>query len=58
MSDFISSNCILKEFSTSLVKESFGFSCGDPDLDEFFLKDAETYRSALMGKNLLFCIEK
>lgn len=50
MSDFISSNCILKEFSTSLVKESSGFSCGDPDLDEFFLKDAETYRSALMGK--------
>ena len=41
MSDFISSNCILKEFSTSLVKESSGFSCGDPDLDEFFLKHTD-----------------
>lgn len=57
MSDFISSNCILKEFSASLVKESSGFSCGDPDLDEFFLKDAETYRSALMGKTYCFVLK-
>ncbi len=54
MSDFISSNCILKEFSASLVKESSGFSCGDPDLDEFFLKDAETYRSAPDLRQLIF----
>lgn len=38
MSDFISSNCKLKEFTVELLKGSSGFSCGESDLDEFFIK--------------------
>ena len=54
MSNFISSNCILKEFTDELLKRSSNFSCGDKDLDEFFQKDAETYRTTLMGKSYCF----
>lgn len=57
MSDFISSNCKLKEFTVELLKGSSGFSCGESDLDEFFQKDAETYRTTLMGKTYCFVLK-
>lgn len=57
MSDFISSNCMLKEFTVELLRESFGFSCGDSDLDEFFQNDAETYRTTPMGKTYCFVLK-
>ena len=50
MNNFITTNCILKEFTAELLKRSSNFSCGDKDLDEFFHNYAETYRTNLMGK--------
>ncbi len=33
------------------------FSCGDEDLDEFFVKDSLLYRKKLLGKTYLFCLK-
>lgn len=57
MNNFITTNCILKEFTAELLKRSSNFSCGDKDLDEFFHNDAETYRTNLMGKTYCFVLK-
>ena len=37
--------------------ESFKFSCGDKDLDNFFLHDAVKYERQLLGKTYLFRLD-
>ena len=36
--------CTMIELSEDIVSQGVSFSCGNPDLDEFFLKDAPLYR--------------
>ena len=47
---FIRDNCTLFPHSDELFK----FSCGDKDLDDFFLNDAIKYERQLLGKSFCF----
>lgn len=53
---FLIDNCSVFPH-TEVIKQSRLFSCGDKDLDEFFLYDAEKYESQLLGKSYCFCLD-
>jgi len=40
-----------------MLKQSQPFSCGDKDLDDFFLHDAAKYERQLLGKSYCFCLK-
>ena len=47
---FLLDNCTV----SPLYGEMLNFSCGDKDLDDFFLYDAEKYERQLLGKSYCF----
>lgn len=51
-------NCTVEELTREAISESIPFSCGNFDLDEFFLKDAPLYRAQLLGKTYCFRLDK
>jgi len=50
---FLLNNCTVLSHTGGMLK----FSCGDKDLDEFFLLDAAKYERQLLGKTYLFCLD-
>lgn len=50
-------NCTLAELSKEVIAQGVAFSCGNADLDEFFLKDAPLYRAQLLGKTYCFRLD-
>ena len=51
---FLDENCILDVLTESILIQSDPFSCGDDDMDEFFLKEALDYTRYRMGKSYCF----
>lgn len=49
---FLEDKCSL--FSVMTPEEIEGFTCGDHDLDEFFIKDSFAYSRELLGKTYCF----
>lgn len=43
-------NCTMMQLSEEVFANCEAFSCGNPDLDDFFLNDARKYAEELMGK--------
>lgn len=50
-------NCTIAELTKETIQESEDFTCDNPDLDEFFLKDAPLYRLQLLGKTYCFRLD-
>lgn len=55
---YLSENSIFTPLTPKLLEESSGFSCGNADLDEFFLNDSVGFSEDLFGKTYCFCSTK
>ncbi|MGN1213883.1 MAG: GNAT family N-acetyltransferase [Bacteroidaceae bacterium] len=56
---FIADNCIFEVLTQEVLSKCYPFTCGeDPDMDEFFQKDALTYARRRIGKSYCFRLEK
>lgn len=51
---FLESNCLRTALTPSILAFSNSFSCGNEDLDSFFIKGAFKYSQQLMGKTYAF----
>ena len=51
---FLLDSCKVFPHTDEMLKHSRLFSCGDRDLDDFFLNDAEKYERQLLGKSYCF----
>ena len=51
---FLESNCIRTVLTPAVLECCNQFSCGNADLDAFFLNDAVRYSQQLMGKTYAF----
>ena len=51
---FLEVNCSIFPHTAGMLQESQPFSCGDKDLDDFFLHDAFKYEQQLLGKSYCF----
>ena len=54
---FLIDKCSVFPHTEQMMKQSRSFSCGDKDLDEFFLCDAAKYELQLLGKSYCFCLD-
>ena len=43
-------NCVMMQLSDEVFDNCENFTCGNPDLDDFFMHDASKYADELMGK--------
>jgi GNAT superfamily N-acetyltransferase len=54
---FLSNNCKIFPHTGEMLKQSRTFSCGDGDLDDFFLHDAVKYEQQLLGKSYCYRLD-
>jgi len=54
---FLLDNCSVFSLTEERLKQGRPFSCGDKDLDDFFLHDAEKYEHQLLGKSYCFRLD-
>jgi len=47
---FLQDNCSVFSLTEERLKQGRPFSCGNKDLDDFFLNDAAKYELQLLGK--------
>ena len=52
--NFLEESCTFYTLTPELIESSNQFDCGHSDLNEFFLKDAESYANQLLGKSYCF----
>jgi hypothetical protein len=52
---YLDDYCLLNRLSS--LEELAGFSCGDQDLDDFFIHDCLDYSKQLLGKTYYYCLE-
>lgn len=50
--------CIFLPLTSDTIASCKPFSCGNNDLDEFFLKDAPFYSQQMLGKSYCFVLEE
>ena len=43
-------NCVMMQLSDEVLANCEAFTCGNADLDDFFMNDAKRYADELMGK--------
>ena len=51
---FLLDNCKVFSHTDEMLQQSRPFSCGDKDLDDFFLYDAVKYERQLLGKSYCY----
>ena len=54
---FLIDNCSVFPHTGEILKQSRPFSCGDKELDNFFLHDAEKYEEQLLAKSYCFRLD-
>ena len=54
---FLLEKCKLKKLDDEILKSCYPFTCGDEDLDDFFLHDAMRYKAELLGKTYCFVLD-
>lgn len=54
---FLIDNCMFSELTEQILLSSQPFTCGNLDLDDFFLNDAVRYANFLMGKTYCFRLQ-
>jgi GNAT superfamily N-acetyltransferase len=51
---FLEKSCSLTKFDSETLAQCQPFSCGDKDLDDFFLNDTDNYSRQLLGKSYCY----
>ncbi len=51
---FLSDNCVFSFYDKEILKSCNSFTCGNDDLDNFFLEDASLQSDQLLCKNYYF----
>jgi GNAT superfamily N-acetyltransferase len=54
MDGFLSTNCEFSLLDKDILMQCQSFSCGDDDLDDFFLNNADNYARQLLGKSYCY----
>ena len=54
---FLLDKCKLKKMDDQILSTCHPFTCGDEDLDDFFLHDAMRYKAELLGKTYCFVLD-
>jgi len=54
---FLLDNCTVFPDAGEILQQSRSFSCGDKDLDDFFLHDASKYEKQLLAKSYCFRLD-
>lgn len=54
---FLLDKCKLKKMDDEILLTCHPFTCGDEDLDDFFLHDAMRYKAELLGKTYYFVLD-
>lgn len=54
---FLLDKCKLKKMDDEILSTCHPFTCGDEDLDDFFLHDAMRYKAELLGKTYCFVLD-
>lgn len=49
-------DCVMLTFNKEVVRECVAFSCGDEDLNSFFMEDAFLYADEMLGKTYCFLV--
>ena len=55
--DFLEVNCTIFPHTAEMLQQSQSFSCGDKDLDDFFIHDAFKYEQQLLGRSYCFRLD-
>ena len=55
---FLLNQCTVFPHAGEKLMQSRSFSCGDEDLDDFFLHDADKYERQLLAKSYCFCLDR
>lgn len=55
---FLLEKCKLRKLDDEILKSCCPFTCGDEDLDDFFLHDAMRYKAELLGKTYCFVLDE
>jgi GNAT superfamily N-acetyltransferase len=55
---FLSEKCTLFPLNEEVLSQCRPFSCGDADLDDFFLNDVVKFDRQLLGKSFCYCIDE
>jgi GNAT superfamily N-acetyltransferase len=58
MDGFLSTNCEFSLLDKDIVMQCQPFSCGDDDLDDFFLNNADNYAQQLLGKSYCYRLKE
>ena len=54
---FLLEKCRLVKVDGKILASCYPFTCGDTDLDDFFLNDAMRYKEELLGKTYCFVLD-
>ena len=54
---FLLDKCIFVPLSEEILAKSHSFTCGNEDLDKFFLRDALLYKQQLLAKSYCFLLD-
>ena len=55
---FLTEHCSFHLLKRDIIATCQPFSCGNPDLDEFFLKDSPLYTENLLGKTYCYLLDE
>ena len=55
--DFLANHCEIFPHAGEILQQDHSFSCGDKELDHFFLNDAVKYERQLLGKSYCFLLK-
>ncbi len=53
----LANDCVMMKLDNDVLTHCCPFSCGDPDLDDFFANDAIAYEKDLMGKTYCWLLK-
>ncbi|MDR3367050.1 MAG: GNAT family N-acetyltransferase, partial [Prevotellaceae bacterium] len=54
---FLQENCTIYTFEREILEQCQSFDCGDTDLNDFFLNDAENFNRQLLGKSYCYRLD-
>ncbi|GAP71616.1 GNAT family N-acetyltransferase [Candidatus Symbiothrix dinenymphae] len=54
---FLQEFCTIHSFDTDVLGQCQSFSCGDADLDDFFINDADNFNGQLLGKSYCYRLD-
>lgn len=46
-------DCVMLAYNKEVRRNCLPFTCGENDLDDFFLNDADLYANELLGKHIV-----